>query len=152
MATKKNTKVNDSVDNAINDSTAAFADDNEPHLRPTKRKNTALIEHRLPKKQRKRRRLSPIKALVFGTKKEMNFMANNSKKETLKQLQARLDGEKWMRSISTSCDQSGMMYYCKGCVHSVGDGYHCDATQDERVSGTLCARSYRRVKGGETEK
>lgn len=82
----------------------------------------------------------------------MNFMANNSKKETLKQLQARLDGEKWIRSISTSCDQSGMMYYCKGCVHSVSGGYHCDATQDERVSGTLCARSYRRVKGGETEK
>ena len=47
-------------------------------------------------------------------------MANNSKKETLKQLQARLDGEKWMRSISTSCDQSGMMYYCQGCSHSNG--------------------------------
>ena len=29
MATKKNTKVNDSVDNAINDSTAAFDDDVE---------------------------------------------------------------------------------------------------------------------------
>lgn len=77
-------------------------------------------------------------------------MANNSKKETLKQLQARLDGEKWMRSIDTSCDQSGMMYYCKGCSHS--NGYHCDVTQDERVSGTLCARSYRLIKGGKTEK
>lgn len=77
-------------------------------------------------------------------------MANNSKKETLKQLQARLDGEKWIRSIDTSCDQSGMMHYCKGCSHS--NGYHCDVTQDERVSGTLCARSYRRIKGGKTEK
>lgn len=77
-------------------------------------------------------------------------MANNSKKETLKQLQARLDGEKWIRGIDTSCDQSGMMYYCQGCSHS--NGYHCDATQDERVSGTLCARSYRRIKGGKTEK
>ena len=72
------------------------------------------------------------------------------KKETLKQQQIRLDGEKWMRSIATACDQSGMMYYCEGCSQS--HGYHCDVTQGERVSGSRCARSYSRIKGGGTEK
>lgn len=67
------------------------------------------------------------------------------KKETLKQQQARLDKEKWIRSIDTSCDQSGMMYYCKNCNRS--NGYHCSATQDERVSGSLCARSARKSVG-----
>lgn len=71
-------------------------------------------------------------------------MATKSK-ETLKSQQQRLDLEKWNRSIATSCDQSGSMYYCDGCPSRVSD-YHCSATQDQRVSGNLCARNARKIK------
>jgi hypothetical protein len=67
------------------------------------------------------------------------------KKETLKEQQARLDLEKWNRSIVTSCDQSGGMWYCENCAKRVGN-YHCHATQTERENGTLCAKNARKVR------
>lgn len=65
--------------------------------------------------------------------------------ESLKRQQIKLDQEKWYRSITTSCDQSGGMYYCEGCARRVHD-YHCNATQEERVAGSICARNLRRIK------
>lgn len=65
--------------------------------------------------------------------------------ETLKNQQIRLDAEKWNKSVSASCDQSGAMYYCENCPRRVHD-FHCDATQKERVSGSLCSRAARKVK------
>lgn len=70
-----------------------------------------------------------------------------AKKETLKEQQARLDKEKWCRSVATSCDQSGVMWYCKDCTKRIGD-YHCHATQTERESNTLCAKNARKLKRG----
>lgn len=66
------------------------------------------------------------------------------KKETLKEQQARLDLEKWNRSVATSCDQSGGMWYCENCAKQVGSFGGCSATQDERVFGNLCARNARK--------
>lgn len=65
--------------------------------------------------------------------------------ESLKRQQIKLDQEKWYRSITTSCDQSGGMYYCEGCARRVHD-YHCNAAQEERVAGSICARNLRRIK------
>ena len=70
-----------------------------------------------------------------------------AKKETLKEQQARLDKEKWCRSVATSCDQSGVMWYCKDCTKRIGD-YHCHATQTERENGSLCAKNARKLKRG----
>lgn len=65
--------------------------------------------------------------------------------ESLRRQQIKLDQEKWYRSIATSCDQSGGMYYCEGCARRVHD-YHCNATQQEREDGSICARNLRRIK------
>ena len=70
-----------------------------------------------------------------------------AKKETLKEQQARLDREKWCRSVATSCDQSGGMWYCENCLKRFGD-YHCHATQTERENGSLCAKNARKLKRG----
>lgn len=70
--------------------------------------------------------------------------------ESLKKQQIKLDQEKWYRSIATSCDQSGGMYYCEGCTRRVHD-YHCNATQEERVAGSICARNLRGIKKKEKE-
>lgn len=70
--------------------------------------------------------------------------------ESLKKQQIKLDQEKWYRSIATSCDQSGSMYYCEGCTRRVHD-YHCNATQEERVAGSICARNLRGIKNKEKE-
>ena len=63
-----------------------------------------------------------------------------AKKETLKEQQARLDKEKWCRSVATSCDQSGLMWYCKDCTKRIGD-YHCHATQSKSCNGIIQRQS-----------
>lgn len=65
-------------------------------------------------------------------------------KETLKEQQARLDLEKWNRSIATSCDQSGGMWYCENCAKRVGN-YRCNSTQNEIKNGSLCAKNARKI-------
>lgn len=69
------------------------------------------------------------------------------KKETLKQHQQRLDMEKWCRGVATSCDQSGMMWYCQECSHS--NGYHCDIAHEERKRNNLCAKNARKLQNKE---
>lgn len=69
------------------------------------------------------------------------------KKETLKQHQSRLDGEKWCRGVATSCDQSGMMWYCNGCIHT--NGYHCDIPHEERIKTSVCAKNARKLQNRE---
>lgn len=53
MATKKNTKVNDSVDNAINDSTAAFADDVEDNDTPVEQESDTAVSYCTTRPHRK---------------------------------------------------------------------------------------------------
>lgn len=53
MATKKNTKVNDSVDNAINDSTAAFADDVEDNDTLVKQESDTAVSYCTTRPHRK---------------------------------------------------------------------------------------------------
>lgn len=70
-----------------------------------------------------------------------------AKNETLREQQVRLDKEKWCKGVTTFCDQSGMMWYCRGCDKLMGD-VHCHATQYEREKGSLCAKNARKVKRG----
>lgn len=66
------------------------------------------------------------------------------KKETLKEQQDKLDLEKYQRSVLTSCDQSGMMWYCKGCQYCKGE-YLCAVTHEQRLKGSLCAKNARKI-------
>lgn len=66
------------------------------------------------------------------------------KKETLKEQQDRLDIEKYQRSVLTSCDQSGMMWYCKDCEYRKGE-YTCSISHEKRIKDSLCAKNARKV-------
>nr|DAR59193.1 MAG TPA: hypothetical protein [Caudoviricetes sp.] len=68
---------------------------------------------------------------------------DKEKKSPQQYHQLRLDREKWFQSIMKSCDLSGSMYYCDGCKYAVES--HCSVTQEQRVSGNLCAKNAMRL-------
>lgn len=52
------------------------------------------------------------------------------------------DKKKWTESEKAGKDCSGFMVYCKNCEHA-SEG--CDATQEEREEGLLCAKAYNKT-------
>ena len=66
-----------------------------------------------------------------------------------KQRQKSLDKKKWLESQQQGFDMSGCMPYCEFCEfadhsHPTENG-KCYATQDERESNHLCAKSFNRM-------
>ena len=63
--------------------------------------------------------------------------------------QKSLDKNKWWQSQAQGFDMSGCMLYCEKCEYA--DHSHptmqgnCKATQEERVSNSLCAKAYNRT-------
>jgi hypothetical protein len=52
-----------------------------------------------------------------------------------------LDEEKWLLSEQECCDKSGEMKHCFYCLYQ-NTYLMCQANQEERESGCLCAKAY----------
>lgn len=63
---------------------------------------------------------------------------------TNKELQKKLDGQKWAESAREHCDLSGAMHYCDHCAAQ--HGAQCAASQSEREAGSLCAKAHNKMK------
>jgi hypothetical protein len=71
-------------------------------------------------------------------------MANKTNKDK----QRILDKQKWLESETQGFDMSGCMLYCEKCEYANHDtdyGY-CKASQEQRVSESLCAKASNRIK------
>ena len=66
---------------------------------------------------------------------------------TNKERQKSLDKKKWIASEKKKLDYSGLMDYCRYCMHK--DWVQCTAPQQEREALCLCARAYNRMKRSE---
>ena len=62
---------------------------------------------------------------------------------TNKELQKKLDKNKWEESAREHCDLSGAMDYCAFCKAQHGE--QCAASQPEREAGNLCSKAYNRM-------
>jgi hypothetical protein len=60
---------------------------------------------------------------------------------TNKERQAKLDKKKWLESEKECCDKTGEMPYCFYCLYQT-PYLMCQATQEERENGCLCAKAY----------
>ena len=69
---------------------------------------------------------------------------------TNQQRQRSLDKQKWFESQQQGFDMSGCMLYCEFCEkadHSYStENGKCYATQEERETECLCAKSWNRMK------
>ena len=62
---------------------------------------------------------------------------------TNKEMQVKLDENKWAESAREHCDLSGAMLYCDFC--KAQHGAQCAASQGEREAGSLCAKANNRM-------
>lgn len=65
---------------------------------------------------------------------------------TNREMQERLDREKWIESAREGCDLSGAMRYCDYCAAQHLE--RCVASQPEREANNLCAKANNRMKRG----
>jgi hypothetical protein len=75
---------------------------------------------------------------MVGTKKRKKPLNN-------KELQKKLDEEKWIESEQAGTDRSGLLTHCKFCLRLEGN-FSCGATQEEREKGCLCAKAFKAMK------
>ena len=68
--------------------------------------------------------------------------------ELLKELQAKLDTQKYYQSATAHQDLGGRMSYCKNCYFQRYDnekGYIvCNLDESSKVENQVCAKNYRR--------
>ena len=62
---------------------------------------------------------------------------------TNKELQKKLDANKWEESAREHCDLSGALEHCFFCKAQHGE--QCAASQAEREAGSLCAKAHNKM-------
>ena len=76
-----------------------------------------------------------------------NITKKTEGKMTNSEQQKRLDRKKWKESVENLTDMSGKMDYCDYCQHQAYDSdYHCEVTQAEKETKSLCAKAYNRMR------
>jgi hypothetical protein len=61
-----------------------------------------------------------------------------------KERQKKLDEQKWLESEKEFCDKTGEMPYCFYCLYQT-QYLVCQATQEERENGCICAKAYNKM-------
>ena len=68
---------------------------------------------------------------------------------TNKELQSKLDQQKWEESKAAKLDLSGKMPYCEKCEHryrmDCTKQYFCTIFHSERVANCACAKAQRKI-------